>query len=496
VLAALALLPLLLFVVLLVGLRLSAAWAGLAGAIAGLAVAVFAFGYPVGMLSLAGPAAEALFTAATIVWIVFPALAIYEFQKRTGATDAIGRWLGSVSGRPQTRILLVAWFFALFLEGAAGFGTPVALVAPMLVALGLDPLKALVLALLGHAAGVSFGAVGTPVVPLLAAVAVDPRLLSLLTVGLNAAVGWALAALLFSAAAPDRTEERASWLWPMAAALLFFVPAAALAWFAGPELPTLGGALVGGVLFAALLRWRLAAAGDAAAEPAGRVWLAMLPYLLVLALILVTRLVPANAAWLQDIRIAWTLGDDFAGAMAPLYHPGTMLMLALLLAAALVRPGRGALATSLSEAARRMPPVILALVAVLLLARLMVHGGMIEALARSAAGALGANWPVAAPLVGALGSLVTGSATASNIILGDFQVAAAAAAGLAPLLPLAGQGFGAGIGNIVAPHNIVAGAATVGLVGREGEVLRRTIPICLACAAAGGAILLAAQRLV
>lgn len=79
--------------------------------------------------------------------------------------------------------------------------------------------------------------------------------------------------------------------------------------------------------------------------------------------------------------------------------------------------------------------------------------------------------------------------TGSNVLFAEFQVAAAAATGLPPALTLAGQGMGAAIGNVIAPHNIVAGAATVGLIGSEGKVLRQTLPVCLAYVAAGGALL-------
>jgi len=99
--------------------------------------------------------------------------------------------------------------------------------------------------------------------------------------------------------------------------------------------------------------------------------------------------------------------------------------------------------------------------------------------------------PLAIPLVAALGSFITGSATASNILFGGFQLTAAEATQLPPLSALVGQGFGAAIGNIIAPHNIVAGAATVGLIGREGRVLKKTFPLCLVYALAGGLLLLA-----
>jgi lactate permease len=488
----LALLPFAVFVTLLIAFRRSAAIAGACSAGVALILALVAFDYPAAPVALAGPAAEAVFTAASILWIIFPALCIYEYQQRRGATARIGEWLTSVSPLPQVHALLIAFFFGLFLEGAAGFGTPIALAAPMLVGLGFPPLRALVLALFGHAAGVSFGAVGTPMVPLVDALPGAADALSLVIIVLHALLGWSLAALVFALAGRDAPATGARWSMPFLAAALFFAPAAALAWWTGPELPTLGGALVGAVLFVLLLKRGGSAKGATDMRALAG---AALPYLAVLALILVTRLVPDIAAALRGPSWDWRFGGRFEGSIAPLYHPGTILLGALLLAALANRGGRSVLGPSVASAGRRLGPVALALVAVLLLAQIMVHSGMIDTLAQAAAALMGSAWPLAAPLLGALGSFVTGSATASNIVLVEFQLSAAAASGAAPLLALAGQGFGAGIGNIVAPHNIVAGAATVGLVGREGDVLKQTLPVCLAYALAGGALLLALAQL-
>lgn len=140
------------------------------------------------------------------------------------------------------------------------------------------------------------------------------------------------------------------------------------------------------------------------------------------------------------------------------------------------------------RAAGRLPRVVIALAAMLAFARLMVHAGMIEALAGAAAGTFGAAWPSVAPLVGVLGTFVTGSATASNILLTDLQAETAQTLGLSVLWLAAAQSFGAAVGNIVCPHNIAAGAAAVGLVGREGEVLRHTITACALYTSAGGAL--------
>jgi len=434
---------------------------------------------------------EAGFTTATIIWIIFPALAIYEYQGRTGATARIEQWLSFTSASPQIVALLIVWFFGMFLEGAAGFGTPVALTAPMLVALGFQPLKALVLALLGHAAGVSFGAVGTPILPLLDAAPVDARMLSSLILLLHAGLAWWLALLIFRLAPSQAGRAAPSpWIVVPAATILFFLPAGVLAWFAGPELPTLAGALIGGLLFVLLVKWKWPSDEDTAAPTKTELLSAGLPYLLILLFILGTRIVQPLSDVLQNVTLGWSLAGEFRGSIALLYHPGTMLLLALLLSTALHQSGKEALISSLRRAAGRLPQVAVALVSVLLLARLMVHSGMIETLAVAAASSLRSGWPLAVPLIGALGSFVTGSATTSNILFADFQTATAGATGLPPILALAGQGFGAAIGNIIAPHNIVAGAATVGLIGREGDVLKRTLPICLIYAALGGVLLI------
>jgi lactate permease len=176
----------------------------------------------------------------------------------------------------------------------------------------------------------------------------------------------------------------------------------------------------------------------------------------------------------------------------PLFHPGTLLLLGLLAALLLRRERLAVVTDAVARASGRVPTVLLALVAMLALARLMVHAGLVQALADGAADLTGPLWPLLAPGAGVLGTFVTGSATASNILLSDFQRATADTLGL-PLLPvMAAQGVGAAIGNIICPHNIVAGGATVGLAGREtARVLRLTMPAALLYTALAGALVLA-----
>jgi lactate permease len=443
-----------------------------------------------------GAAAEAVFTTATILWIIFPALCLHHLQSLGGGLRTLQESLRRLSPDPRIGALLIAWFFALFMEGAAGFGAPVAVGAPLLLHLGVAAPAAVALAMVGHAAGVSFGAVGTPVVPQVAATGLTGLQISAATGLFHAALGWVL--LLFLARGIRRSlpEGHAEGTpvsgWVAVAGVLFFVPFFLIARWVGPELPTLGGAAVGAGLFVALLRRHRRSAGDAPAaggEHAEKSECGMLragaPYLILIGLILVTRLVPFIAEALRGVEWAWTLPGGFSGSVRPLYHPGTLLLASFLIAAAQY-PRRGnPLPAAAGAALAQVLPVTLALLLMLMLARVMVHGGMIAELA-AAATWVGAAWPLFAPAVGVLGTFVTGSATASNILFTEFQRSAAEGMAL-PLAPMiAAQGFGAAVGNIICPHNIIAGAATVGLHGREGEVLRRTLAPCLVYTALGG----------
>ncbi|MEM6742847.1 MAG: L-lactate permease [Pseudomonadota bacterium] len=474
--------------VILVGMGVLGRSAIVAGA-AGLALALF-----LTFLTLApeasdaaalliGVGAEALHSTVEILWIVLPALAIHEVQRNAGAIERIRDVLTSLTEDRRSQALLIAWFFGLFMEGAAGFGTPVALAAPLLTGLGYAPVRAVVMALLGHAAGVSFGAIGTPVLAQAAIAGVGGGEIAIRTVALHAVCGpillLALARLADDAALSRTDVGRAG-----AAALCFFLPSLGLAWAAGPELPTLGGALIGATAFVALLRPR-----GTGALSVRQLSLDLGPYAVILAAVLLSRLIGPVRDALRSVSLGWSLDGGFAGTFEPLYHPGGVLLLGLTFGA--VASGRGAAApAALLAAGRRLAPVAAALLIMLTLSRLMVHSGMIEALSTAAA-AVGPVWPMLAPLIGVLGTFVTGSATASNILFTELQASTAANLALPATPLLAAQSFGAAIGNVAAPHNIIAGSAAVGLAGREGEILARTAGPCVACCALGGATVMA-----
>jgi lactate permease len=326
---------------------------------------------------------------------------------------------------------------------------------------------------------VSFGAVGTPVlaqveVTGLAAIDIAAR-----TAMMHAVAAPLLLALMVRLAGTGRLT-RSDLGWTALAALCFVVPSVALAALAGPELPTLGGALIGAALFVAVLRRR-----RSGPLPDLRPMIAdLMPYLLILVLVLASRLIPPLRDALAGVSLGWSIDARFSGGFQPLYHPGTILFVGLVAGAVLT--GRaGLIGGALVAALRRLLPVALALVVMLALSRLMVHAGMIGALATAASG-IGPVWPLLAPLIGVLGTFITGSATASNILFTELQMSTAASLSLSPLALAAAQGFGAAIGNVVAPHNIIAGSASVGLSGREGDVLRLTLVPCAVYATVGG----------
>lgn len=482
--ALLAAAPLATVIVAMAVLRWSAITAGAAGLAVALVLAASVFGItpdavPGPAAAVAGIAAETAHSAASILWIILAALILFEYQQRSGGIGRIRAALAGVTSDRRIEALLIAWFLGLFFEGAAGFGTPVALAAPLLVGIGFSPLRAVTMALVGHAAGVPFGAVGTPTLAQIEITGIDPQALAGMAAGLNAVIGIGLLLVLVRIA-DDRPLTLRDAGWALVASVCFLVPFAALAAFTGPELPALAGAMIGLGLFLGILR---------AFTPMQRVDLRsllpdLLPYLFLTALILATRLAPPVRAWSTGISFDWRWHDVFAGSFAPLYHPGT-LMMASIAAGALLVGQWAVVGPSLGAALRRLVPVGIALVIMLALSRLMVHSGMIETLAATAA-LTGPAWPVLAPFVGASGTFVSGSATASNILFSQFQTSAAAALDLAPVAMAAAQGVGAAIGNIIAPHNIIAGCATVDAAGREGSVMRKTAPVALVGLIAAG----------
>lgn len=490
----LAALPLVCVLIGMAVLHTSAVIAGLAGFAIAAGLALFgpfnladAVNLPLGSAAT-GTLAEAAHSTITILWIVFPALALYAYQSHVGAIDRIRDALAGLTDNRRIQALLIAWFFGLFIEGAAGFGTPVALAAPLLLGIGYSPVRAVTLALLGHAAGVSFGAVGTPTLAQLELTGLGAEALAGHVALLHACLGWIL---LFAMVrlADDGPITRNELGWTLLAGTCFFVPFLVLAFLAGPELPSLAGALIGTAVFVTLLRRH----GARTSINLRSLTADLTPYLIIVAFVLATRLIEPLRAATSELTLNWNYLEQFSGSFAPLYHPGTLLWGGLIVGA-LITSRATAIWPATREALKRLIAVSMALFVMLALSRLMVQSGMITTLADAAA-TTGTFWPLLAPAVGVLGTFITGSATTSNILFTELQISAAQALNLPTTTMVAAQGFGSAIGNIIAPHNIIAGAATVGLVGKEGSVLARTVLWCALYTGLGGVAILVATRL-
>ena len=180
------------------------------------------------MAASGGALVEAVVTAATILWIIIPALALYHLQMRTGALEVLRMWICRLSNDPRIVVIMVAWFFTLFIEGAAAFGSTIALAAPFLVSFGFRPVEAITIVLIGHAVGASFGALGTPVIPQVEATNFSGVTLSGAISSYHSLFGWlmlGMAMLLATRAMKGRVaNSKAIWGWTLLAAIVFIIP--------------------------------------------------------------------------------------------------------------------------------------------------------------------------------------------------------------------------------------------------------------------------------
>lgn len=508
-------LPFLVILLAMVVLKWSALSAGVVALLVTVSVIPFQQNIPMPMLFteiIPGSLLEASTTAASILWIIFGALCIYYAQINSGAIAHIQQWLARLHPNPKVSAFFIAWFFSLFMEGAAGFGTSAALTAPFLVAAGYRPVMAVVLALWGHSLGVAFGAVGTPVITqalligeteLTLARAVLPFLVPttvVLALGLawgcmrygpaqqpvNDAGGFAAEHTADNQLATVVTIIKLGIL----AAVCFLLPAVLAGYFLGPELPTLLGSALGAVLFVLVIAPKAFTAKSTAvaAPPQSSLLVALAPYLVLIALVLITRLTPDIKAFLQGFnwRFEWRY---FQSTFHYAYHPGTLLLFSFIIGSLIQRQGR-TIVMAAQLALQQVIKVFAALLVMLLIARLLVHTGAIHQLGYIAAQAAGNSWPFWVTWFGVLGTFITGSATSSNILFSEFQRSAALAAGHSPIPMLGAQTVGAAIGNMVCPHNIIAAGATVNLAGSEGQVMRYTLPMAALLTGLAGLIAL------
>ena len=523
--AALALFPIALGGVLLIGFRIAAKHAMPAAYVAAVAV-----GFLVWQMSpsrVVAASIEGLFITFDLLFIIFGAILLLHTLERSGGVAAIKRSFGGVSDDRRVQIVIVA-----FIEGAAGFGTPAAVAAPLLVALGFPAATSVMLGMMIQSMAVTFGAVGTPVLvgvqnglggeafmADLAAVGLSMneflRLVTAKVVILHAIAGvliptWMVVMTTrFFGANKSWTEGLSILPFTIFGGLAFAIPYILFGTFLGPEFPSLLGAPVGLILVVWVARqgwllpedkwdfperrnwdksWISGLEEELADVPEGRgisAVMAWIPYALLGAILVITRLDTPLRGWLQSVAISWPdiLGSGITASTTPLYLPAFVLLVVVAITAVLHRMEISELGAAIKSSTKVLVGAGIVLVFTVPMVRVYINSdlngagiaSMPLAMAEWVALNVGAAWPFFAGVTGALGAFIAGSNTVSNLTFALFQYGVAERLAMSTVMIVSLQAVGAAAGNMIAIHNVVAASATVGLLGKEGDTLRKTI---------------------
>jgi len=530
-LAFLAFIPIALAGMLLVGLRWPAKRA--MPLVLFSTVVLATLGWKLSYIDTLASIIQGLFITFDILWIIFGAILLLNVLTKSGAVSVIRHGFASISEDRRVQIVLICWLFGSFIEGAAGFGTPAAIVAPLLVAIGFPAMAAVMLGMMVQSTAVTFGAVGTPILVGvrggLTSDLVNQQLAEagltmgdyLLMVTKNVAVFHAIAGTLiplFMVCMLTRFfGKNKSWaegldIFPflLTGGLAFTVPYLITGFVLGPEFPSLFGSLTGMAIMIGLLRKGYFKPGKIWDFPPRESWpqswlglleikvdtdnnqhkpslfRSWLPYLLVGFILVLTRLpqLPLKT-FLNQLSINWSniFGTAISASTSPLYLPGTILILVSIITFYLHRMNTVHFKEALTGSARMLWGAGFVLVFTIPMVRIYINSslnpmgydGMPVAMAEWVASNVGTIYPLFAPSVGALGAFIAGSNTVSNLMLSLFQYGVADRLMMPAVVMVALQAVGAAAGNMIAIHNVVAASATVGFLGNEGLILRKTI---------------------
>ncbi len=536
-LALLSLLPIATVAVLLVGFRIPASRAMPVCFIVCAALSIGVWQVPV--LRVAAASTKGLVIAFELLYIVFGAILLLNTLRESGALQAIRSAFHRVSPDRRVQVIIIAWLFGSFIEGSAGFGTPAAVAVPLLVGLGFPPLSAVISGMIIQSTPVSFGAVGTPILVGVSnglggaagieQFAIDHGfeskavLLGLVAcrVAMLHAICGTLIPLILSSVMTRFFGAQRSWaeglaIWPFAifAAFAMTIPYVLVAVFLGPEFPSLiGGAIGLAIVVPAAQRgwfqrrgedwdfpnrssWLSEWTGIEQPEPKEiqgtmSLWVAWSPYVVVAMLLVVTRqqslpftsLSPVALVKSVSIEFPSIFGTSIAHAITPVYLPGTVFLLASLFAFSFQRMPAKQYFVAWRDSFKTVLSASVALVFTVPMVQVFINSG--DGLAgysdMPAALALGASrlaqdaWPLLAPAIGGIGASIAGSNTVSNMMFSLFQFNVGTEIGVDPIWIVALQAVGGAAGNTICVHNVVTASAVVGLVGREGAIIRKTL---------------------
>lgn len=503
--AIVGLLPLIAFFVLMGAFKVPTHWCSIISLALSLVLAVVCFRMPVGMSLLSATQGLAM-GFVPIIYIIIAAVWLYNLTEVSGRSQDLKAVFNAIGkGDVRAQALIVAFSFCGLLEGLAGFGAPVAITGAMLVTLGLPKMKAALVTIVGNAIYVGFGAMAIPVTTAAKlGGGQDPATVGAFMGHLTWIICVLMPFILLSILDGARAVRQ---LWPLA---LVSGVATGAGHFLGPsvsyELTSVIAALLGlAASYAFLLVWtpttpeELRTETDEASKPDGeRVALALLPYVLVVVIIAITKLWKGlnDALAATDVKIEWPgiygslLKGDGTPSTSPIYNlqtlsnPGTWIFLTAIIVAVVYgardsggrfRVGAGRLLRALPETIYNLRMSILTIAMVMALAYVMNFSGQTTAVGAALA-TTGAAFAFLSPILGWVGTAVAGSATSAGALFANLQFTAAQGAGLDPRILLAANTIGGGLGKIVSPQNLAVVTTAVQAPGTDAEVLKKAAP--------------------
>jgi lactate permease len=498
--------------------RVRAHVAALLGLAAALMVAIGIFGMPVRMA-----AASAIYGAAfgllPIGWIVLNVIFLYALTVERGLFTTLKEGITSVTTDPRLQLVLIAFGFGAFFEGAAGFGTPVAVTGALLIGLGFSPLAASGLSLIANTAPVAFGALGTPVITLSAVTNLDVRALSAM-VGRQLPFFSIIVPFWLIAAFGGWRAVRGVWPAIAVAGISFAIPQYLVANFHGPWLVDVIASLASmGALLLFLRVWRpsdgwsgaglLDQPADRASVPSRRETIRAMQPWIILSVIVFAWGLPQVRAWLDSIsavrfEVPWLHHQivrmppvvQHAAPEAAVYAftwlsaTGTAILVSALIAGLLMGCSLGQMARTYWHTLRVVRASLVTIATMLALGFTTRYSGL-DATLGLAFAQTGVLYPFFGTLLGWLGVALTGSDTSSNVLFGSLQRITAEQLSLSPVLMAAANSSGGVMGKMIDAQSIVVASTATRWYGHEGDILRYVFWHSLVLASLVGALVLA-----
>lgn len=481
----LSILPILWLVIALCVLKM-AGWkaCGLAAVISAV-VGIACFGMaPVNALSAVG---EGVLNALwPICIVIIAALFVYNLTLETGAMERIKSMLSSVSSNRMVILLLIGFAFGNFMEGMAGFGTAVAIPAGILIAMGFDPVPTLIACLVINSTPTGFGSVGVPTTTMMGITGIPAIAISGMIAVMQFVITFAGPFVMVAIVGKGVKAIKDNLGIILLASLSFCLPQFVAAYFIGPELPDILGAVVSMIciVVVALLHEKKSGAKEASVTGAKLTMkeglVAWSPFILIFVILLFTSsLIPVIHEPLVTVKSTISVYTGKNSGSLTFYWldcPGVKIILAGLIGGLIQGASIGTILKIFGKTLKDNVKTIFTICSVLATAKIMGYSGMISAIAVILVKVTGQFYPAISPFVGMIGGFVTGSGTSTTVLFGGLQTETATAIGVNKTWLASANIVGGGIGKMISPQNIAIGCAASGLGGQESKILNKTIP--------------------